>query len=303
MPRGGEERLAEYARTWRERGIRAWGEGWWNAGDRRRPGRPHHRRAARLDRDAPERRDRRGGRPVVLPPVDRSGTASSTSAATSPPCATSTRRSPTSTSSSARTTTRSSTRSTSGRCSCRSATSSSSPARSRTSSDLRRAHEVGAHVVLDAYQSAGIVPLDVTALGRRLRRRRLRQVALRRARATAGSTSVPTSPSGSSRTLTGWQAHASAVRLRGGDATTRRAPRGSSPARRTSPRTTRRRAGYDLIEEIGVDRIRENSLRQTELLIDLAETAGFEVRSPREPARRGGTVTIHVPDFPAVHGS
>ncbi len=29
MPRKAEERLAEYARTWRERGIRAWGEGWW----------------------------------------------------------------------------------------------------------------------------------------------------------------------------------------------------------------------------------------------------------------------------------
>src|SRR5919199_1111530 len=29
---------------------------------------------------------------------------------------------------------------------------------------VRRAHEVGAHVVLDAYQSAGIVPLDVSAL-------------------------------------------------------------------------------------------------------------------------------------------
>src|SRR5437660_956108 len=29
---------------------------------------------------------------------------------------------------------------------------------------VRRAHEVGAHVVLDAYQSAGIVPLDVAAL-------------------------------------------------------------------------------------------------------------------------------------------
>src|SRR4029077_21042337 len=28
----------------------------------------------------------------------------------------------------------------------------------------RRAHEVGAHVVLDCYQSAGIVPLDVTEL-------------------------------------------------------------------------------------------------------------------------------------------
>ena len=29
MPRQAEERLAEYARMWSERGIRAWGEGWW----------------------------------------------------------------------------------------------------------------------------------------------------------------------------------------------------------------------------------------------------------------------------------
>ena len=29
MPRRVEERLAEYARMWAERGIRAWGEGWW----------------------------------------------------------------------------------------------------------------------------------------------------------------------------------------------------------------------------------------------------------------------------------
>jgi kynureninase len=30
---------------------------------------------------------------------------------------------------------------------------------------IRRAHEAGAVVILDAYQSAGTVPLDVTALG------------------------------------------------------------------------------------------------------------------------------------------
>jgi kynureninase len=59
--------------------------------------------------------------------------------------------------------------------------------------------------------------------------------------------------------------------------------------------------GYDLIEEIGVGRIRENSLRQTGLLIELADAAGFEVRSPREPERRGGTVTVQVPDYEAVH--
>src|SRR4029077_12241617 len=29
MPAAAEDRLLEYARMWRERGIRAWGEGWW----------------------------------------------------------------------------------------------------------------------------------------------------------------------------------------------------------------------------------------------------------------------------------
>jgi kynureninase len=60
-------------------------------------------------------------------------------------------------------------------------------------------------------------------------------------------------------------------------------------------------AGYDLIEEIGVERIRANSLRQTDLLIRLADSAGFGIASPREPERRGGTVTVRVDDFAAVH--
>src|SRR5436309_12549632 len=29
MPAAAAERVAEYARVWAERGIRAWGEGWW----------------------------------------------------------------------------------------------------------------------------------------------------------------------------------------------------------------------------------------------------------------------------------
>ena len=29
MPAAAEERLLEYARTWTDRGVRAWGEGWW----------------------------------------------------------------------------------------------------------------------------------------------------------------------------------------------------------------------------------------------------------------------------------
>jgi kynureninase len=60
-------------------------------------------------------------------------------------------------------------------------------------------------------------------------------------------------------------------------------------------------AGYDLIEEIGVERIRENSVGQTQLLIELLDEAGFDVGSPRDSARRGGTITVRTPEFEAVH--
>ena len=67
MPAKAEERIAAYARTWRERGIRAWGEGWWDlpltVGDQigRIIGAP-----AGLDGDAPERRDRGSSRALLL---------------------------------------------------------------------------------------------------------------------------------------------------------------------------------------------------------------------------------------------
>ena len=164
---------------------------------------------------------------------------------------------------------------------------------------IRRAHDVGAHVILDCYQSAGIVPFDVTALGVDF--------------AVGGSVKwlcggpgngwLYVRPDLAERlrpTYTGWQAHerpfgfeeemeyaAGAARFLTGTP--------NVPAHYAAT------AGYDLIEEIGVDRIRENSLRQTQLLIDLADAAGFEIRSPRAPDRRGGTVTVYVPDFPAVH--
>ncbi len=60
-------------------------------------------------------------------------------------------------------------------------------------------------------------------------------------------------------------------------------------------------AGYDVIEEVGVPRIRERSLSLTQLLIDLCDEAGLEVVSPRAPERRGGTVTVSTPDHAACH--
>ena len=164
---------------------------------------------------------------------------------------------------------------------------------------VRRAHEVGAHVILDCYQSAGIVPLDVTALGVDF--------------AVGGSVKWLCGGPGNgwlyvrpdlgerlTPTFTGWQAH----ELPFGFEEEMRYASGAARFLTGTPNVPAHyaaTAGYDLIEEIGVDRIRANSLRQTQLLIDLADDAGFGVRSPRAPERRGGTVTIHVPDFPAVH--
>jgi kynureninase len=164
---------------------------------------------------------------------------------------------------------------------------------------VRRAHEVGAHVVLDAYQSAGIVPLDVAALNVDF--------------AVGGSVKWLCGGPGNGwlyvrpdlaavlePTFMGWQAHAR--------------PFGFEPELEYAEGAARfltgtpnvpalyaGTAGYDLIEEIGVERIRENSIRQTQLLIDLLDEAGFEVGSPRDPARRGGTVTVRMPEFEAVH--
>jgi kynureninase len=59
-------------------------------------------------------------------------------------------------------------------------------------------------------------------------------------------------------------------------------------------------SGYDVINEIGVERIREKSIRQTTRLIELADAEGWPVNSPRDSARRGGSVIIDTPHAAAV---
>jgi kynureninase len=59
-------------------------------------------------------------------------------------------------------------------------------------------------------------------------------------------------------------------------------------------------SGYEIINEVGVDKIREKSIRQTTRLIELAEEAGFTVRCPKKVDERGGTVVIDAPHGQAV---
>jgi len=153
-----------------------------------------------------------------------------------------------------------------------------------------RAHEVGALVMLDTYQSAGTVPFNVAEL----------KVDF----ATGGSVKWLCGGPGAGYLYvrpelidrfqpktTGWMAHEH--------------PFAFEPEMHYAPNITRflhgspaipalyaARSGYEIINEIGVTAIREKSVRQTQLLISLAEEAGFRVTSPKDPARRGGTITV-----------
>ncbi len=164
---------------------------------------------------------------------------------------------------------------------------------------VRRARETGAYVVLDCYQSAGVVPLDLTELGVDF--------------AVGGSVKwlcggpgagwLYVRPDVAERlepTLVGWQAHARpfAFEPELEYATGARRFLTGTP---NVPALYAATAGYDVIEEVGVQRIRERSLALTQLLIDLCDEAGLEVVSPRAQERRGGTVTVSTPDHAACH--
>ncbi len=161
-----------------------------------------------------------------------------------------------------------------------------------------RAHEVGAMVVLDAYQSAGTVPFNVKELNVDF--------------ATGGSVKWLCGGPGAGYLYvrpdlhqqlqpktTGWMAHEEPFAF---ETELRYAPDirrflHGSPA---IPALYAARSGFHIINQIGVDRIREKSIRQTSLLIQLAEEAGFTVTSPKNSADRGGTITIGHPDAAGI---
>jgi kynureninase len=164
---------------------------------------------------------------------------------------------------------------------------------------VARAREAGAHVILDAYQSAGTVPLDVGAL----------DVGF----AVGGSVKWLCGGPGAGwlyvrsdlaerlePALTGWQAHTRPFAFEPEMEYAAGAARFLTGTPNV-PALYAATAGYDLIEEVGVDRIRRHSMRQTALLVELLDRAGFELTGPRDPQRRGGTVTVRTPGFEAVH--
>jgi kynureninase len=60
------------------------------------------------------------------------------------------------------------------------------------------------------------------------------------------------------------------------------------------------RAGYEIVAAAGVEAIRAKSVRQVQLLVDLARERGFKPHAPERPEQRGGMVILDVPHGQAV---
>ena len=300
MPAAAEERLLEYAKAWRTRGVRAWEEGWWElpltVGDQvaRLIGAPagsvsmhqnvtlaeavvlscfsfegERRRVVYEEENFPSVRylyQAARGAEVVVAPDDEGVIAAIDERTLLVPVTHVIFRT--------------------GRI-------------QDVEAIVARAHDAGALVVLDAYQSVGTVPLDVTALGVDF--------------AVGGSVKWLCGGPGAAwlyvrpdwarvlePSLTGWQAHARPFAFEPEQDYADGAWRFLTGTPNV-PALYAATAGYDVVEDVGVERIRARSVEQTALLIGLLDAAGLEVVSPREPHRRGGTVVVRVPDSDAVN--
>jgi len=161
----------------------------------------------------------------------------------------------------------------------------------------RRCREVGATLVLDVFQSAGIVPVDVTAWDVPIAVGGV----LKWLCGGPGGSFLYVDPELRPKlepSFTGWMAHANPfgfepppMRFRDDGL---RFALGTPPipalyAAREGPKVVAEASGGDM------KTIREKSLRQTQRIIDLADARGFELRTPREAERRGGSVSVLMP--------
>ncbi len=304
MPRAVPERLAEYARQWGERGVRAWAEGWWRmpetVGDVVAPllgasagevvmvptvtqamstvlsalDFPAARnRVVMTALDFPSVRyaydalaPRLGAEIVVVPSVDGIGIATERMLAAIDE----------------RT-----------RLVAISHVFFKSAFINDAAAIIRRAHEVGALVALDAYHSVGVIPVDVHALGVDF----LAGGVLKWLCGGPGGCFLYVAPGVRDQlepAFTGWQAH--------------RAPFAFDPAMQYAdgiwrwlggtPAVPALFAGIEgprLVHAAGMDAVRAKSVRQTARLVALADARGWRVHAPRDPAARGGTVAFDVP--------
>lgn len=160
----------------------------------------------------------------------------------------------------------------------------------------RRCREVGALLLLDVYQSAGTVPIRLAEWGVDA--------------AVGGSVKFLCGGPGAAYlwvdpdllptlepAVTGWQADREPFAFRPGAIERPDSAWRLLTGTPNIPALHSCRPGYRIVAEVGVERIRERSRSLTQAIVDEIcgpemRRLGFGLRSPREPERRGGAVTV-----------
>ena len=164
---------------------------------------------------------------------------------------------------------------------------------------VERAHKVGAHVVLDTFQSLGTVPVDVRDLNVDFACGGVLKwlcggpgTAYLYIRPDLGRTLSPT--------LTGWMAHECPFQFEIGPIRYAEPPYKFMNGTPNVPALYAARPGLKIVADAGVASIRAKSKDQVAKLIELADTRGWKVNTPRDPEKRGGTVSIDMPNSKEV---
>ena len=164
---------------------------------------------------------------------------------------------------------------------------------------IEKAHRVGAHVILDVYQAAGTVPMNLEAWQADF--------------AVGGSVKWLCGGPGAgylyvrpelaatlAPALVGWAAHEAPFDFATGPVRYAASPERFQSGTPNVPALFSCRAGYEIVAAIGVPAIRERSLALTGRLIDGAVAAGYRLNTPTSDHERGGSVIIDLPNASAV---
>jgi kynureninase len=164
---------------------------------------------------------------------------------------------------------------------------------------IEKAHQVGALVMLDTFHSLGTMPLDVQKLNVDFACGGVLKwlcggpgVGFLYVRPDLGKKLQPR--------LTGWIAHQQPFNFETGPTRYIDPPYRFMNGTQHIPALEAARPGIAIISAAGIANIREKSKRQTARLVELADQRGWRINTPRDPERRGGTVSIDMPDSQEV---
>jgi len=159
---------------------------------------------------------------------------------------------------------------------------------------IERAHRVGAYVVLDTFQAAGTMPVEVRALATDFAVGGVLKwlcggpgVAYLYVREDLRTRLRPA--------LTGWLAHRRPFAFEAGAIDARDDAYRFMNGTPHIPALYACRPGLEILQEIGAQAIREKSLRMTARLLAGAKARGWRVNTAEDPAERAGTVSLDPP--------